>query len=137
MAAPHEVALVTKLIGTITKVEVNPSISHPFPFSPIIQEMDKWHEDDNLPNLHHYLKKLDAYTLRFYERTQNSVFNIERPSAYACQECFGPHDIKDCTKVKNAVQAWDTNMLNKHSNKGRNNMKGGRGKDNNRKTGSW
>jgi len=136
MAAPHEVALVTKLIGTITKVEVNPSISHPFPFSPIIQEMDKWHEDDNLPNLHHYLKKLDAYTLRFYERTQNSVFNIERPSAYACQECFGPHDIKDCTKVKNAVQAWDTNKLNKHSNNGRNNMNG-RGKDNNRKTGSW
>jgi len=55
MAAPHEAALVTKLIGAITKVEVNPSISHPLPFSPIIQEMDTRHEDDNLPNLRHYM----------------------------------------------------------------------------------
>ena len=108
MAAPHEVALVTKLIGVITKVEVNPSILQPLPFSLIIQEMDTWHEDDNLPNLYHYLKKLDAYTLRFYERIQDSVFNIECPSAYACQECFGPHDIKDCTKVKKPVQDWDS-----------------------------
>jgi len=54
MASPHEKALVTQLIGAITKVE-NPSISHPLPFSPIIQEMDTWHEDDNLHNLHHYL----------------------------------------------------------------------------------
>jgi len=59
LAAPHEVPLITKLIGAITKVEVNPSISHPLPFSPIIQEMDTWHENDNLPNLHHYLKKLN------------------------------------------------------------------------------
>jgi len=62
MAAPHEVALVTNLISAVTKVEINPSISHPLPLSPIIQEMDTWHADDNLPNLHHYLKKLDAYT---------------------------------------------------------------------------
>jgi len=97
--------------------------------------MDTWHEDDNLPNLHHYLKKLDAYTLRCYKRTRDSVFNIERPSAYVCQECFGPHDIEDCTKVKKAEQALDSNMLSNHSNKGRNNMKGCRGKGNNRKTG--
>jgi hypothetical protein len=100
LVAPHEVALVTKLIGAITKVEVNSSIAHPLPLSPIIQEMDTWHENDNQPNLHHYLKKFDAYTLRFYERTQDSFFNIERPSAHACQECFGPHDIKDCTKSR-------------------------------------
>jgi len=82
LAAPHEVALVTKLIGAITKPgrsqPQNLALS-PLPFSPNIQEMDTWHENDNLPNLHHYLKKLDAYTLRFYERTQDSVFNIERP----------------------------------------------------------
>jgi len=60
LAAPHEVALVTKLTGAITKVEVNPSISHPLPFSPIVQKMDTWHENDNLPNLHHYMKKLDT-----------------------------------------------------------------------------
>jgi len=131
MDAPHEVARVTKLIGAITKVEVNTSVSHPFPFSPIIQEMDTWHEDDNLPNLHHYLKKLDAYTLRCYKRTRDSVSNIERPSAYVCQECFGPHDIKDCTKVKKAVQALDSNMLSNHSNKGCNNMKVCHGKGNN------
>ena len=74
LAAPHEVALVTKLIGAITKVEVNPNITHPLPFSPVTQEMDTWHENDKLPNLYHDLKKLDAYTLRFYKRTQDSVF---------------------------------------------------------------
>ena len=89
----------------------------------------------NIYHIINYLKKLDAYTLRFYERNQDSVFNTEHPSAYACQECFGPHDIKDCTKVKKAVQAWDSNMLSNQSNKGRNNTKGGRGKGNNRKTG--
>jgi len=90
MATAHEVALVTKLIGAITKVEVNLSIAHPLPFSPIIQKMDTWHEANNLPDLHHYLKKLDAYTQRFHEQTQDLIFNIEHPSVYACQECFGP-----------------------------------------------
>jgi len=35
MTAPHEVALVTKLIGAITNVEVNPTVSHFLPFSPV------------------------------------------------------------------------------------------------------
>jgi len=130
MAAAHEVALVTKLVGTITKVEVIPNIAHPLPFSTIIQEMDAYYETGNQLDLLHYLSKLDAYILRFYERTQDSDFNMNRPSAYlVCQECFGPHEIKDCTKVKKAVQAWDSNMLSNHSNKGRNYMKGGRGKE--------
>ena len=130
MAAAHEVALVTKLIGAITKVEVNPTIAHPLPFSPVIQEMDTHHENGNQPDLLYYLSKLDTYILRFYERTQDSEFNLSHPSAYMiCQECFGPHDIKDCTKVKKAVQAWDSNMLSNHSSKGRTYIKGGRGKD--------
>ena len=117
-------------IGAITKVEVNPTITHPLPFSPVIQEMDAYYETSNQPDLLHYLSKLDTCILRFYERTQDSDFNISRPSAYLiCQECFGPHDIKDCTKVKKAVQAWDSNMLSNHSDKGRTYMKGGRGKD--------
>ena len=62
MAAAHEVTLITKSISVITKVEVNPSIAHPLPFSPIMQEMDAWYEAGNLLDLLHYLKKLDAYT---------------------------------------------------------------------------
>ena len=96
MAAAHEVALVTKLIGAITKVEVNPNIAHPLPFSPVIQEMDAYYDTGNQLNPLNYLTKLDSYILRFYERTQHSDCNIERPSAYLVyQECFGPHDIKD------------------------------------------
>jgi len=57
--------------------------------------MDAYYETGNQLNLLNYLTKLDSYILRFYERTQDSDFNIERPSAYlVCQECFGPHDIK-------------------------------------------
>jgi len=44
-------------------------------------------------------------------------------------------DIKDCTKVKKAVQAWNSNILSNHSIKGRNNSKGGRGKGNKRNAG--
>jgi len=89
MTAAHEFALVTKLIGVITKVNVNPSFAFPLLFSPIIQGMDAWREAGNLPDLHlHCLKKLVAYTLRFYKRTQDLDFNIEHPSVYACQECF-------------------------------------------------
>jgi len=65
MAAAHEVTLVTRLIGAITKVEVNPNIAHPLPFSPVIQEIVAYYEAGNLLDLLHYLKKLDAYTLRF------------------------------------------------------------------------
>jgi len=88
----------------MTKVEVNPSIAHPLPFAPIIQEMDTWYEAGNLPDLLHYLKKLDAYTLRFYVRTQDSVFNTEHPSAFVCTECFGPHNIKECNKHKKQLR---------------------------------
>jgi len=81
MARAHEGALVTKLTGAITKVEVNPNIApHSLFFSPIIQEMDAWHQADNLPDLHNYLKKLDTYTLKFYQRTQDSNYKIEHPS---------------------------------------------------------
>ena len=103
MAAAHEVALVTKLIGAITKVEVNPRIAHPLPFSSIIQEMDAWYEANNMHDLHHYLKKLDSCTLKFYQRTQDEVFDIENLSAYACQECFGPHDIKPADSGRAAI----------------------------------
>ena len=73
-------------------------------------------------------------TPRFYEQTQDSVFKIEHPSAYACQECCRPHDNKDCTKVKKVVLAWNSNMLSNHSNKGRSNSKGGRENGNKRNT---
>jgi len=109
MAAAHEVTLVTKLIGAITKVEVSPIIAHPLPFSPVIQEMDAWYEAGNLPDLLHYLKKLDAYAPRFYERTQDSVFNTEQPFALACTECFGPHNIKECNKHKNNYESEEIN----------------------------
>jgi len=109
MAAAHEVTLVTRLIGAIAKVEVNPNIAHPLPFSPVIQEMDAHYEAGNLLDLLHYLKKLDSYTLRFYERTQASVFNIERPSTYSCQECFGPHNTKECNKHKNESESEGIN----------------------------
>ena len=107
MATAHEVPIVTRLIVTITKVEVNPNIAHPLPFSPVIREIDAYYEAGNLLDLLHYLKKLDSYTLRFYERTQDSVFNIERPSAYLCQECFGPHNTKECNKHKNKCESQD------------------------------
>ena len=51
------------------------------------------------------------------------------------KKCFGPHDIKDCTKVKKAVQAWDSNTLSNHSNKGCNHMKGGSRRGYKQKTG--
>ena len=105
MAAAHEVALVTKLIGAITKVEVNPTIAHPLPFSPVIQEMDTHHETGNQPDLLHYLSKLDAYILKFYERTQD--LDIERSSAYFCQECFGPHNTKECNRNNNNCERQD------------------------------
>jgi len=46
---------------------------------------------------------------------------------YTCTKCLGPHDIKGCTQVKMAVKTWNSNMLSNHSNKERNNAKGGRG----------
>jgi len=135
MAAAHEVALVTKLIGAITKIEVNPNIVHPLSFSSIIQDMDDWHEAGNAPDLHQHLMKLDTYILKFHQRTQESTYKIEQPSAFACTECFSPHDIKDCTKVKLAVKARNSNMLSNHCNKGRNNSKGGRRNGYNRNAG--
>ena len=109
MAAAHEVSLVTKLIGAITKIEVNPNIAHPLPFSTVIQEMDAYYETGNQLDLLHYLTKLDSYILKFYERTQDSDFNIERPSAYFCQECFGPHNTKACKIHKNKCERQDIN----------------------------
>ena len=109
MAAAHEVTLVTKSIGAITKVEVNPNIAHPLPISPVIQEMDAWYEAGNPLDLLHYLKKLDAYTLRFNQRTQDLVSNIEHLSAFVCNECFGPHNTKECNKHKNKCESQDIN----------------------------
>jgi len=109
MAADHAVTLVTRLIGAITKVEVNPNIAHPLLFSPVIQEMDAYYKAGNLLDLLHYLKKLDAYTLRFYQRTQDSVSNIEHLSVFVCTECFGPHNTQECNKHKNKCESQDIN----------------------------
>jgi len=109
MVATHEVTLVTRLIGAITKVEVNPNIAHPLPFSPVIQEMDAWYEVGNLFDLLHYLKELDAYNLRFFQRTLDLVSNIEHLSAFVCTECFTPHNTKEYNKHKNKCESEDIN----------------------------
>ena len=113
MAKDHEISLVAKLTGAITKIDVNPKIAHPLLFQPIVLEMDTWHKTNkyDFPN---YLKKLDAYTLQFYERTQNEFSDfdavlLDNSSAFICTECFGPHNIKDCNKHENNYESEEIN----------------------------
>jgi len=109
MAAAHEFALFTRFTSTIKRIDFIPNIAHPLSFSPIIQDMDDRHEAGNAPDLHHYLKKLDTYVLKFYQRTQESTYKIKQPTAFVCTECFGPHNIKECNKHKIDYESEEIN----------------------------
>ena len=74
--------MVTKLIGAITKVEVNPNIAHPLPFSTVIQEMNAYYETGNQLDLLHYLSKLQTRCLYPEIIRTNSRFRFQHQSPF-------------------------------------------------------
>ena len=75
--------------------------------------MDAYYEAGYQLDLLHYLKKLDSYILRFYERTQDSVFNIERPSAYFCQESENNDDQSESEDINDEESENDNEERDK------------------------